>query len=81
MNKDQPYTPISCAAHSEFELLIMHKNHLKLSWSDEQGKSQSSIVLPIDIQTKAGEEYLLVSDEKNNQHSIRLDRIKHYERI
>ena len=81
MPKDRPYKPVSCGFHSEFELLIMHHSRVKLSWCDEQEVKHSAIVKPIDIQTRAGEEFLHVTDEKNRQLQIRLDRIQSYSEV
>ncbi len=68
------YQPIACALHSEYELAIMHRQKLKLKWHDDTGAIHSATVLPLDLQTKNHEEFLLVAYD-GKQESIRLDRI------
>lgn len=81
MPNDEPYVPVSCGFHSEFELLIMHHSRIKLSWRDEQNTLHTATVIPKDIRTKAGEEFLLVTDDENQQHQVRLDRIQSYKEV
>lgn len=81
MNDNKLYTPVSCDLHSQFELLIMHNNQINMHWQDEKGHQHNSIVRPKDIQTKAGEEFLIVVDSNNEQLNIRLDRIHSFEKI
>lgn len=78
MSKDKPYVPVSCAFHSEFELLAMHNSRIRMQWRDENGTEHTAMVKPNDLQTRSGEEFLLVTDENNRQHKIRLDRIISY---
>ncbi len=68
------YQPIACALHSEYELAIMHRQKLQLKWHDAAGVTHSAIVLPLDLQTKNREEFLLVAYDGRHE-SIRLDRI------
>lgn len=81
MSNNKPYTPVSCDMHSEFELLIMHNTQIKLCWQDQKGNKHNSNAWPKDLQTKSGEEFLLITDENNTQQKVRLDRIQSFEKI
>lgn len=69
------YTPINCDMHSQYELAIMHHTPLRLAWRDHAGLDHVCTVLPIDLQTEYGEEYLLAQDHTGQAIRIRLDRI------
>jgi transcriptional antiterminator Rof (Rho-off) len=70
----KPYQPIACALHDEYEIAIMHKNHLDIRWTDNDG-SHTARVLPIDIRVKDGEEFLIAVSSANRTYCIRLDRL------
>lgn len=73
---DIPYQPISCELHSQYELAIMHKNKLCLTWCKDGEVVTETNIIPVDIQTKNKAEYLVVkTSEQNNLFSIRLDYI------
>jgi Rho-binding antiterminator len=69
------YTPIDCGLHSQYELAIMQRQRLQLSWTTDSHPVTACTVLPVDIFTRAGQEFLQVRDEKDREHTIRLDRI------
>ena len=75
----KPYQPIACSLHDEYEIAIMHKKHLKIKWSDNEGNQQTAKVLPKDILVKNKEEFLLAdtfdSAQDNKELNIRLDKI------
>lgn len=81
MSNGKPYIPVSCDMHSQFELLIMHNSSIKLDWQDENGQSFSQPVNPKDLQTKSGEEFLIVVKDNNEQLKIRLDRIQSFKEL
>ena len=73
---DIPYQPISCELHSEYELAIMHKNKLCLTWRKDGEVVPETNIIPVDVQTKNKAEYLIVKkSEQNEPFSIRLDDI------
>ena len=73
---DIPYQPISCTLHSEYELAIMHKNTLYLTWRKDGEIVTEENIIPVDIKTKNKVEYLVVTiSEQNKIFSIRLDYI------
>jgi len=69
------YTPIDCGLHSQYELAIMQRQQLRMSWTTGSQPVTACTVIPVDILTRAGQEFLLVRDEKDREHTIRLDRI------
>lgn len=74
-NKDDSYQPISCDLHSQYELAIMHKNKLQLSWMKDAELVTETNISPIDVQTKNKAEYLVAKTEDNKNICIRLDHI------
>ena len=81
MANDKAYIPVSCDMHSQFELLIIHNSLIQLDWQDENDKTFSEIVKPRDLQTKSGEEFLLVLNKHNETLNIRLDRIRSFKEL
>lgn len=74
---DTPYQPISCELHSEYELAIMHKNTLCLTWRKDGEVVTETNVIPVDVQIKNKAEYFVVkTSEENKIFSIRLDYIR-----
>lgn len=71
----EPYKPIACGLHSEYELAIMRRVKLRLSWLDAQGQQHIGNMLPLDLYTRHHVEYLVAQAIDGRQHEIRLDRI------
>ena len=70
------YQPISCASYDTYEIAIMRKTPLSLSWRDEQGQIREEQVLPVDLRTERGSgEFLLAQGKDGERYRIRLDRI------
>lgn len=72
---DAPYKPISCDLHSQYELAIMHKSRLGLTWFEEGKLVTKTDITPVDVQTKNKAEYLIAHTASEDTFSIRLDRI------
>jgi len=72
------YTPIDCGLHSEYELAIMRRQSLRLNWRDTQGIVHIGVYHPLDLRTRDGEEFMVVTDTEGRQLHIRLDRIMRY---
>jgi Rho-binding antiterminator len=73
------YRPISCALHSEYEVAILHRAKLHLTWcADNVVYNQR--VLPLDLRTRNGEEFLICRTENGEPREIRLDTIRRMER-
>ena len=75
-SKNDHYQAISCEMHSQYELAIMHKSKLKLSWLSEGELVSDTNILPLDVQTKNKAEYLLAVNAENKNLCIRLDHIR-----
>ena len=73
--KPTDYKPIDCSLYSEYELAIMHRTRLQLSWCDAAGTPRIEVLLPVDLRTRQGEEFLVTIDPLGAEREIRLDRI------
>jgi len=84
-DNDHDYTPISCATHSELELEIMHRQQLQVEWhesGDTADSLRSAIISPLDLLTRAGEEFLICRlDQIKTKLRIRLDRITKFKTL
>lgn len=72
------YIPIDCGLYSEYELAIMHRNRLRLSWRDPENNVHIGIVTPTDLRTRNGAEFMIVTGQDGENFAIRLDRITHF---
>lgn len=68
------YSPVSCEAHSLYELAVMQRKRVFVRWQDSDGVKEMRLH-PIDVETKNREEFLVALDTKNETLRIRLDRI------
>ena len=75
MNDD--YIPISCALHSEYELAVMHKKHLRIHWKNRHGISHIEMLQPTNLRTKHRAEFMIAINQLGQRRIIRLDRICH----
>lgn len=73
--KNNPYKAISCELHSQYELAVMHKNKLCLTWHKDGEIITETNIVPIDVQTKNKAEYLVAKSSKQENIFIRLDYI------
>jgi Rho-binding antiterminator len=71
----EPYKPIACGLYSEYELAIMRRVKLRLSWVDAQGQQHIGQLLPLDLYTRQHVEYLVARAIDGQRHEIRLDKI------
>ena len=71
-----PYKPIACALHDQYEIAIMRRQKLSITWLDDSGCSHDSLVLPVDTRVENGEEFLVAEEEGGKRLTIRLDRIE-----
>ena len=69
------YTPVDCGIHSEYELSILQRKPLRISWRDAQGENHVAALLPVDLVTRNHEEFLVVRDEQQRSLELRLDYI------
>ena len=74
------YTPIDCGVHSQFELAIMRRWRLRMRWRDEDEQCHLETLLPRDMETREGAEYMLAeSGDHREALRLRLDRIDSWE--
>ncbi len=71
------YKPIDCGLYSEYEVAILHRSKMRLSWRDSAKTVHMEVVTPNDLRTRHGEEFLVVSGQDGRQQEIRLDHILH----
>jgi Rho-binding antiterminator len=69
------YQPIACAAHERLEVAVLRRQRLNLAWRTEAGEERVETVLPVDVATRAGAEWLTVKLVDGQAEVIRLDRI------
>ena len=67
------YTPVSCAQHSEYELMAMHRKRVTLHFVESDRRVVGRIV---DIFTHNSAEYMVLMLDDNQRKEIRLDSIK-----
>lgn len=72
------YKPVSCEAHSIYELAVMQRTPAVVRWQEEN-EIREARLLPLDVETKNREEYLIAEDSGQVQLRIRLDRILSFE--
>jgi len=72
------YIPVDCGLHSEYELAILRQQSLRLTWRDPQGTVHLGVYRPLDLRTRHGEEFLVVTDAQGVESLIRLDYILGY---
>ena len=75
------YRPVDCDLRSEYELAIMQRNKIMLSWQDVAGSVHTEAVLPLDLLTRSGEEFMVFSTGAGTECEIRLDHIRRFRRI
>jgi len=69
------YQAIACAVHSKYELAILQKRVVSISWKDIDGILHQENLLPYDLLSSKGEEFLLAKTKEDDQRKIRLDYI------
>lgn len=69
------YQPISCAQHDVYEIAILHRQHLQVVWRDGD-ICYDEVVMPMDLTTHQGEEFLIAHSPTHDAWKIRLDYIR-----
>lgn len=72
------YTPVDCGLHSSYELAIMQHRQVGLSWLAD-ATVRTGTVLPTDLVTRNGEEFLRITRAGGSSLDIRLDHIRRLE--
>ena len=73
------YTPVDCGLHSNYELAIMQHQPVRLSWQDNEASVHTETVLPTDLVTRNGEEFMRITRTGGDSLEIRLDHIRRFE--
>lgn len=73
MNKD--YTPIPCAIYSTYEMSILNRQKLRIVWHGSRKVDRIETLIPMDLRTRSGAEYLIARNQIGQSRVIRLDRI------
>ncbi|HEY1773534.1 MAG TPA: transcriptional antiterminator, Rof [Gammaproteobacteria bacterium] len=69
------YQPIACGLYSQYELAVMHRTPLTMCWQGVDGLSHLETLLPQDLETCKGEEFLVLLNAAGERLRVRLDRI------
>ena len=69
------YEPVSCELHSQLEWHVMHQRPLRMHWNESPDVNHKLTVVPIDLYTPDGQEFLKIRDDQGQTRVIRLDRI------
>jgi Rho-binding antiterminator len=69
------YEPVACAFHERLEFAVLRRQRLDLHWLGEDGSERAENVLPVDVETRDGAEWLTVRRRDGEMERIRLDRI------
>jgi Rho-binding antiterminator len=68
----EPYLPIACAFHEHLEFSVLRRSWLRLVY--RLGQDQHDLpILPTDVATRDGAEWLSYIDEAGNSGVVRLD--------
>lgn len=69
------YTPIPCSTYDHYEIAILHRTPLRVSWRGAEGMTHVETLQPLDLITSKGEEFLQARTANDQIIRIRLDRI------
>jgi transcriptional antiterminator Rof (Rho-off) len=72
------YKPVSCEAHSIYELAVMQRTPVFIRWQEENEIREARLFL-LDVETKNREEFLVAEDSDQVELRIRLDWILSFE--
>lgn len=67
------YTPISCAQHSEYELMAMQRQMVELKLVESK---ETMVGRLVDIRARRGAEYMILLLEDGQKSEVRLDHIE-----
>jgi Rho-binding antiterminator len=67
---DSPYAPIPCAQHERLEFAA-----LKRQWLDVKVDGAAQRLLPLDVYTREGAEWLRAETDRGEEITLRLDRL------
>jgi Rho-binding antiterminator len=71
------YVPIACAVHEQLEFAVLKRTRLNLRYR-EGGQMIQETVLPVDVATCGGAEWLRIRRNDGSEAEIRLDAIESF---
>jgi len=69
------YTPIDCALYSAYEVAILRRRCVRLSWRQADGQIRMERLKPVDLNTRNHEEFLIAETGDGSELELRLDQI------
>lgn len=69
------YVPIACIEHEKLEFAVLRRQKLHLEYLDDSGSARAGVMLPTDVATRDGAEWLSFRDQDGQDWVVRLDRI------
>jgi Rho-binding antiterminator len=69
------YVPIACMEHERLEFAVLRRQRLRLDFINGLGVTETRVILPTDVGTREGAEWLNFRTETGEEGVIRLDRI------
>lgn len=69
------YHPIECGLHSSYELAVLQGGEHLLTLPTSETAEKTIVIIPLDIITRSGEEFLVYRTHHVEEHEIRLDHI------
>ena len=69
------YLPIPCALYSRYETAILHRTSIRARWRDMHGVTHLEVLIPEDLVTREGEEFLVAHNTAGELRQVRLDRL------
>ena len=70
----EAYRPVACAFHESLEFAVLRRKPLRLRYATEAGAVEA-VVLPLDVATRDGAEWLTFRDPEGSTRTLRLDKI------
>ena len=68
----EPYRPVACAFHESLEFAVLRRQCLRLRYWDGTAEIEA-VVLPLDVATRDGAEWLTFRSEDGSSQILRLD--------
>lgn len=72
---DTPYRPIACIEHERLEFAVLKRQPLALVCLLDDGATWRGEVLPLDVYTREGAEWLRARAADGRERTVRLDHI------
>lgn len=69
------YQPIPCALYSQYEIAVLHRTPIRMRWRDTDGVTYLEMLIPEDLVTWEGEEFLVARNAAGESRRVRLDRL------